>query len=71
MRATLVRRTGFAATLLTGIALMGSAVHGVSEVDTTLELAAARDRPVDVLHREPTRPWGECGEGRREAWRLI
>jgi hypothetical protein len=48
----LLRRTGFAATLVTGLLLTGSAVHGLSDMDTTLELAATTpDRPVLVSHR--------------------
>jgi hypothetical protein len=49
MSALTLRRTGFAATLLTGLLLTGSAVHGVSGMDAELELAAsASDRPVLV-----------------------
>jgi hypothetical protein len=70
MRALLLRRTGFAATLLAGLALTGSAVHGLSGMDTTLELAAVRDRPVFVEHHAPERGWGECN-GPREAGRLT
>ena len=60
----LLRRTGFAATLVTGLVLTGSAVHGMSDMDTTLELAAgAPERPVLVSHRE--RAWDGCDDHRR------
>jgi hypothetical protein len=57
MRALLLRRTAFLATLVTGLALVGSAVHGVSGMDRELELAAvSRDHPTFVDdHRR-----GEC-----------
>jgi hypothetical protein len=58
MSALKLRRLGFAATLLTGLALTGSAVHGVSGMDATLELAASpADRPVFVSHHHAD---GEC-----------
>ena len=63
MRAPTIRRLGFAATLLTGLALTGSAVHGVSGMDTTLELAATTpDRPELVSHRAPATPRDDCDE---------
>jgi hypothetical protein len=70
MSAPLLRRAGFAATLLAGLVLTGSAMHGLSGMDTTLELAAVRERPVFVDHHERDRPWGECG-GPREHRRLV
>jgi hypothetical protein len=60
----LLRRTGFAATVVTGLVLTGSAVHGVSGMDTRLELAAtAPDRPELVSHRDAA--WDECDDHRR------
>jgi hypothetical protein len=62
----LLRRTGFAATLVTGLALTGSAVHGVSGMDSELELAAtAPERPVLVSDRDTA--WDECDDHRRPA----
>jgi hypothetical protein len=51
MHAARLRRTGFAATLVAGTLMLGSALHGMTQVDATLEVAAAtqRDRPVFVL----------------------
>jgi hypothetical protein len=54
MRALLLRRTAFVAVLVTGLALTASAVHGLSDMDRELELAAAPpERPtfVSVHHR--------------------
>jgi hypothetical protein len=60
----LLRRTGFAATLVTGLVLTGSAVHGMSDMDTTLELAAgAPERPLLVSHRDSA--WDGCDDHRR------
>jgi len=66
MRALLLRRTAFIAILVTGLGLTGSAVHGLSGMDRSLELAAVtQDRPAfvsdrggpdcDGHHREPAR----------------
>ena len=45
----MLRRTGFAVTLVTGLALIGSAVQGVSGMDTRLELAASAPAERSVL----------------------
>jgi hypothetical protein len=39
------RRTGLAALVVTGLALTGSAVHGIGGMDSSLQLAAQRDEP--------------------------
>ena len=70
MRALTLRRIGFAATLVCGLLLTGSAVHGVSGMDTTLELAATPDRPVLVSHHDAGPGWGEC-DGPREPDRRL
>lgn len=71
MPALTLRRLGFIATLLTGLLLTGSAVHGVSGMDANLELAAATtDRPALVSHHEPDRARGEC-DGPRQDRRLT
>jgi hypothetical protein len=58
-----LRRTGFAATLVTGLLLTASAVNGVSAMDTTLELAASTpERPMLVSHRDAD--WGGCDRAR-------
>ena len=64
-----LRRTGFAATLVTGLLLTASAVNGVSSMDTTLQLAAtAPERPVFVSRHEarpaPGPGWGGCDDHR-------
>ena len=41
MRALLLRRTAFVAVLVTGLGLTASGVHGLSGMNTSLELAAA------------------------------
>jgi hypothetical protein len=75
MPALTLRRAGFAATLLCGVGLLGSGLHGVAGVNTTLELAdsAARPSPRSMLvsdHHPPDRPWRDC-EGRPEPRRLT
>ena len=71
MSALTLRRLGFVAALLTGLVLTGSALHGVSAMDTTLELAASPpDRPVLVAHHPPDGGGGGC-EGPRGDWRWI
>jgi hypothetical protein len=52
----MLRRTGFAVTLVSGLALIGSAVQGVSGMDTRLELAASPvpERSVLVVDRDRT-----------------
>ena len=70
MRTITLRRAGFAATLVTGLLLTGSAVHGLSGVDATLELAAsAPERPVLVSYHEPRSGW-DC-DGYRDDRREI
>ena len=55
MRALLLRRTAFLATLVTGLALTASAVNGVSGMDTSLQLAASTsERPTFVSDPEPS-----------------
>lgn len=65
MRALTLRRTGFAAALVTGLLLTGSAVHGMSGVDAELELAAyAPERPVLTSYHERGRDG--CDQPRRD-----
>jgi hypothetical protein len=78
MPALTLRRAGFAATLVTGTALLGSALHGLAGVNTTLELAdsSARPAPKSALvsyHHRPDRAGGECDgpRERRHARRLT
>ena len=61
MRALLLRRTAFLAILVTGLGLTASAVHGLSGMDRSLELAAvSQERPSFVSeHRGP-----DCDFGR-------
>ena len=67
-----LRRTGFAATLVTGLLLTASAVNGVSGMDTTLELAAsAPERPVLVSHHEPGPGSGGCDRARDDRDRRL
>ena len=74
MRAVLLRRTAFLAVLVSGLALCASAVHGVSGMDTSLQLAAATtERPAFAADRQP--PGWDCpghrGHGRDDDRRLI
>lgn len=43
--ASRLRRTGFLATLLTGIALVAASLHGLADVARGLEIASARPQP--------------------------
>ena len=58
MRALLLRRTAFLAILVTGLALTASAVHGLSGMDRSLQLAAVtRQEPTTLVgDREPDCP---------------
>ena len=58
----LLRRTGFAVTLVTGLALTGSAVQGVSGMDTRLELAASAPAERQVLIADRDRPHDGCDD---------
>ena len=71
MRALMLRRAAFLAVLVTGLALCVSAVHGVSGMDTSLQLAASTttERPTFVSHRPP--PPGCPGHDEREPRRLT
>ena len=66
MRALLLRRAAFVAVLVTGLALCASAVHGVSGMDTSLQLAASgsTERPTFVSQRQPPSdcPGGHHGD---------
>jgi hypothetical protein len=56
MRALLLRRTAFLAVLVTGLALTASAVHGLTDMDRELQLAAVAnptERPTFVNDRRP------------------
>jgi hypothetical protein len=75
MPALTLRRAGFAATLVTGLVLLGSGLHGMAGVNTTLELADSAARPPSgpVLvsdHHLGDRQWRDC-EVRREPRRLT
>jgi len=65
MRALLLRRTAFLAVLVTGLALTGSAVHGVSGMDRELELAAVSHEPPTFVHDERRDCDGWRDQGRR------
>jgi sirohydrochlorin ferrochelatase len=48
MHAAGLRRAGFAATVALALLMLGAAIHGMTRVDTTLQLAAAA--PPKVRH---------------------
>jgi hypothetical protein len=56
MRAPLLRRTAFLAVLGTGLGLTAAGVHGLSGMDSSLQLAAA---PAPVERTLPV-DWREC-----------
>ena len=57
----LVRRSAFLAVLAAGAALFGAGVQGVTEMDTTLQLAAQRTDERPVLARYDAA--GPVGDG--------
>jgi hypothetical protein len=67
MHAARLRRTGFAATLVAGALMLGSAMHGMSQVDATLEVAAATQRDRTVFVFDAPAPQGHELERRCEA----
>jgi hypothetical protein len=56
----MLRRTGFAVTLVSGLALIGSAVQGFSGMDTRLELAASEPPARSVLVVDRDRTYDGC-----------
>jgi hypothetical protein len=62
----MLRRTGFAVTLVSGLALIGSAVQGVSGMDTRLELAASGPPERSVLVVDRDRTHDGCDDYRSE-----
>jgi hypothetical protein len=55
----LLRRTGFAATLAAGVGLFGVALHGMTNVDSTLKIAAATPAPMEQpsVQQDVSRTW--------------
>ncbi len=50
-----MRRVGFIATLVAGVGLLGASLHGMTDVDHTLKVAAAQQSaPKTELVREQT-----------------
>ena len=71
MHAAGLRRAGFAATIALALLMLGAAIHGMTRVDTTLQVAAASPPQVrqvyvvDVPERPNHRHWfrgGRCDE---------
>ena len=72
MHAAGLRRAGFAATVALALLMLGAAIHGMTRVDTTLQIAAASPPQVrqvyvvDVRERQDHhRHWfrgGRCDE---------
>ena len=60
MRALLLRRAAFVAVLVTGLALCASAVHGVSGMDTSLQLAASTPRAARCSPSSRQQPPRDC-----------
>lgn len=54
MSAASLRRAGFVATLVAGVAMLGSAVHGLVGVDAALQIADARPDAVLVADGPPS-----------------
>jgi hypothetical protein len=70
MRALLLRRTAFLAVLVTGLALTASALHGLTDMDRELQLAAVpQERPTFVSEQHRGGP--ECDGPRREPSRRV
>ena len=69
MDAAVLRRAGFAATIVTGLAMLAAALHGMTGVDSTLRLAAAAppggttfvvDTRGPREHGRMLEAWGNC-----------
>jgi hypothetical protein len=61
MRAPMLRRTAYFATLATGVGLTAAGFSGLSQVDTSLKLAAATNETRTALASDR---WdGECDRG--------
>jgi F0F1-type ATP synthase membrane subunit c/vacuolar-type H+-ATPase subunit K len=58
-----MRRTGFIATLAAGFALVAASLHGMTSVDTTLKVAAAKPAAQPELVRE-SHPRRDCDRPR-------
>ena len=65
----LLRRTGFAATLATGLLLLGAAAHGLTGVDRSLELAVT-DRPDRPLLASSHSGGRDCSDARPHDQRI-
>lgn len=55
-----MRKVGFAATLMAGVGLLGTSLHGMTSVDRTLAIAAATPTPTapsQELVLEQRRGW--------------
>jgi hypothetical protein len=75
MHAAGLRRAGFAAIIATALVMLGAALHGMTRVDTSLEIAAAtpRERPLfvlDVSRQHGFAPGRECRDERPPSRRL-
>jgi hypothetical protein len=63
----MLRRAGFAATLAAGVGLLGASLHGITNVDRTLKIAAATPAP-PVLRQDVIQEWHvrDCDKHERE-----
>jgi hypothetical protein len=59
-----MRRTGYLATLVAGLALLGASLHGMTRVDATLRVAAAPAAPKVAPGPEFVRDRHDCHRGR-------
>ena len=66
MHAAGLRRAGFAVTVAVALLMLGAAFHGMTRVDTTLQIADASPPPTRSLYVVDTheRPLREHGFGR-------
>jgi hypothetical protein len=51
-----MRRAGFLATLVAGVAFLGASLHGMTKVDTTLRVAAAPPPQPELVRDACDRP---------------
>jgi hypothetical protein len=61
MHAAGLRRAGFAATVVAALLMLGAAVHGMTRVDATLQLAAAPTPPAHEVYVVDERPHDRLG----------
>lgn len=68
-----MRKAGFAATLVAGVGLLGTSLHGMTSVDRTLAIAAASPTPAapspELVLEKKQRGGSDCDKWERKETR--